>query len=336
MAAEKNNRTNYSSAKYENLHGQLHDLIMDMQEELADISVRLEELRAMVVLAEAHKGSEEGVEYDPQQLEELRRMIDRVAEISARRTASHAAPAKETDAGEKLPAQQERSGKKKSIVGNIIFYGILVAFVLGVFIFSMGRGEGVKTFMGHSAFIVKTSSMESVYPRGSLVVTKAVDPQWLQVGDDITFMVNQNTTVTHRIITIHEKYGDTDGRGFETQGVMNAEPDKNIVLESNVVGKVIYCSVLIGTAAAFVTDTWPILIFSIAVLAGLSMVLENIFKEDKDGAESGKKKGKKPGKKSKCRKDDEDFFDMDDDFDDLDDDYDDDDDDDDGDIRLFD
>ena len=65
-------------------------------------------------------------------------------------------------------------------------------------------------------------------------------PNTLQIGDDITYMANQTTSVTHRIVGIMENYENTGQRAFEAQGVMNSEPDRQPVPAVNVVGKVVY------------------------------------------------------------------------------------------------
>jgi len=315
VSAQNDNQMNYNSAKYDNLHQRLHMLILDMQDELNDYSARLEELKAMVVLAEAQRGTLDGAVYDEEQLNELRRMIDKVAAASAQRAkaVSSYSSCSKTLPSEPAPKAVDKKAKKKALIGNIVFYGVLIAFVLAVLFVSISSGSGVKTFMGHSAFVVKTSSMESVYPKGSFILTKYTDPNTLQVGDDITFMSSQTSTITHRIISIYEQYADTNARGFETQGVMNAESDKNIVLASNVVGKVIFCSPFIGTVIAFVSKNWPILLFSAAVIIALSVVLGRIFKEE-DGEEKPKKKKKKD---KGLLEDYDDLDDLDDDLDDF-------------------
>ncbi len=311
MSTQNDNQMNYNSAKYDNLHQRLHMLILDMQDELNDYSARLEELKAMVALAEAQRDTMNGVTYDEEQLNELRRMIDEVAAASSKR--ARAVSSYSVTPEIPAPKVENKKAKKRALIGNILFYGVLVAFVLAVLFVSISSGSGVKTFMGHSAFVVKTSSMESVYPKGSFILTKYTDPNTLQVGDDITFMSSQTSTITHRIISIYEQYADTNARGFETQGVMNAEPDKNIVLASNVVGKVIFCSPFIGTLIAFVKKNWPILLFSVAVIIALSIVLGRIF-NDEDGEETPKKTKKKD---KGLLEDFDDLDDLDDDLDDF-------------------
>ena len=324
MSAQNHDKMNYNSARYDNLHQRLQMLIMDMQDELNDYSVRLDELRAMVTLAEAQRDTLGGVVYDEAQLEELRQMIDRIAEASSQRANAVASRAASVTVPVSAPAEtavipDNKKSKKSTLVGNILFYGALAFFVLAVLFTSLKSSSGVKTFLGHSAFIVKTSSMESVYPKGSFIISKSVDPNTLQVGDDITFMSSQTSTITHRIISIYEQYSDTNARGLETQGVMNDAPDKNIVLAANVVGKVVFCSAFIGTLIAFVSKNWPILLFAIAVIVGLTMVLRRIFSDG--DAEDDSRPLKQKKKKNRDFIDDEDLDDFDLDLYDDDDDY---------------
>ena len=70
---------------------------------------------------------------------------------------------------------------------------------------------------------------EDVYPKGAPVVSRRTDPSTLEIGDDITFMTGETTTVTHRIIGIVENYADTGQRAFQTQSVMNRTPDSQLV-----------------------------------------------------------------------------------------------------------
>ena len=122
--------------------------------------------------------------------------------------------------------------------------------------------------------------MQSEIPKGSLVIAQQVDPETLEIGDDITFMANQTTTVTHRIIGIIEDYEGTGQRAFETQGIMNDEPDAQPVPAVNVVGKVIFHSLVLGYIASFIGNYWPFLLFALAVVIGLIIALKRIYKKE--------------------------------------------------------
>ncbi|MDO5560705.1 MAG: signal peptidase I [Oscillospiraceae bacterium] len=95
-----------------------------------------------------------------------------------------------------------------------IFY-ILIFIIL---IFTAGFFLGPKLF-GYSSYEVKTASMSDVYPVGSLIYVKNVEPEQLQKDDIITFELN-GLTVTHRITDI-----DFNNRVVSTKGDMNNTSD---------------------------------------------------------------------------------------------------------------
>lgn len=201
---------------------------------------------------------------------------------SSSRTASQSAQADSGfDEDEALKAlaelsQQENASKPKkkknrglTVVSNIVFYTLILALVFGAFLIRSNKNGSPWMLGGYSAMTVLTGSMEDVYPKGSLIITKSVDPKKLNIGDDITYMTGETSSITHRIIGITENYLDTNERGFETKGVMNENPDKEIVSASNVVGRVIFCSKTLGDIAAFITKNWPFLLFLILVIVFL-------------------------------------------------------------------
>lgn len=175
-----------------------------------------------------------------------------------------------------------------SVLGNILFYVAIIGVVVGAFLAKSGSGGSPTMIAGYSAFTVLSSSMEDTYPKGSLIVTRSVDTNELEIGDDITYMASATSSITHRIIGITENYLDTGARAFETQGTMNKNPDKDPVAAANVVGKVIFCSTVLGKAASFVSANWPLLIFFVVVLAVLFAFLKWNFKRE-DEPEQKKK-----------------------------------------------
>lgn len=186
-----------------------------------------------------------------------------------------------------------RKSKVGAFIGNVLFYGVMLALVVGVFVLRSGSGGAPVSFAGYTAQIVLTSSMEEVIPKGSLVISKQVDPSTLQIGDDITYLVSQTTTTTHRIIGITERYEDTGQRGFQTQCVMNDAPDKELVPAGNVIGKVVFHSMALGQAANFVSNNWPILIFLLVLLIVFIKVMQRILRKDPGGAEKTPQKQRK-------------------------------------------
>ena len=191
--------------------------------------------------------------------------------------------AKEEPAGQKSkPKHSAKSRPKKGragkIIGEVVFYGLLLLLIIAALFVRTTSDGAPKSLAGYSGMIVLTESMQSEIPKGSLVITKTVEPETLQIGDDITYMANQTTSVTHRIIGIIENYENTGQRAFQTQGIMNDQPDSQPVPAVNVVGKVVFHSETLGVVASFIGSCWPLLLFALAVVFVLIYVLGRIFK----------------------------------------------------------
>jgi len=131
-----------------------------------------------------------------------------------------------------VPKPRSKAGR---IISAVLFYGLLVCLVGGAFLVS--RGEK-KPIFGYSFMNVMTWSMESAIPQGSMVIIRQVDPATIQIGDDITYTKDAETSVTHRVIGITENFEGSGERGFETQGVDNDTPDFAIVPAVHVAGMV--------------------------------------------------------------------------------------------------
>ena len=191
--------------------------------------------------------------------------------------------AKDEPAGQKSkPKHSAKSRPKKGragkIIGECVFYSLLLLLLLSALFVRTTSDGAPKSLVGYSGMIVLTESMQSEIPKGSLVIAKTVDPQTLQIGDDITYMANQTTSVTHRIVGINENYENTGQRAFQTQGIMNDQPDSQPVPAVNVVGKVVFHSETLGVVASFIGSYWPLLLFAQAVVFVLIYVLGRIFK----------------------------------------------------------
>jgi len=154
---------------------------------------------------------------------------------------------------------EESSSVKKqsrlfSAVKGILFYLTLALVVLGTFLFSGSPTDPPQNIAGFSAMTVLTRSMQSVLPQHSLIVTHRVDPNTIQIGDDISFLMPNNMSITHRVVGIEENYQNTGMRGFKTQGVENVNPDTEIVLAQNVIGRVVFHNLMMGKALSLMRE----------------------------------------------------------------------------------
>ena len=143
------------------------------------------------------------------------------------------------------------------------------------------KGSGPKTIAGYSALSVLSRSMQSEIPQGSLVITHQINPGSIKVGDAITYMVSPTTSVTHQVIAIYSNYQNKGMPYFQTKGVDNSAPDKELVAASNVLGKVIWHVPYVGriakTAGNNALQIFIALIVLGALLWALYLCLRYIF-----------------------------------------------------------
>ncbi len=211
---------------------------------------------------------------------------DREVSQTLEQTSSKEAPAKTSKAlttqknSQKADGKYgEKTNKKRHLgknIGTVAFYSFLVLMILGAVLVRSSSDGSPRSLAGFSGMLVLSGSMQSEIPKGSLVINRSVDPETLKVGDDITYLANSTTTVTHRIVDIIGSYEDTGERAFQTQGIENPEPDEALVPAGNVVGKVIWHSHMLGSIAETITDNFPVIIFFIVVIVILINVLWRI------------------------------------------------------------
>ena len=134
-----------------------------------------------------------------------------------------------------------------------IFIAIMAIPLLLVLFFGAVAANSNNCF-GYSFFSVLTNSMYGEIPKGSLIVVRQTDPQLLNTGDNITYIRDRTTTVTHKIIEIHENYNDSGARGFKTMGINNTKPDTGIVYANNIIGVVSFCIPMLGSVLAYIAD----------------------------------------------------------------------------------
>lgn len=121
--------------------------------------------------------------------------------------------------------------------------------------------------IGWNMFTVDSYSMTPAYPINSLIIVETVDPEEIQVGDVITFVVNEDgLLVTHRVTAI-----DRSNQTFTTKGDANETEDASPVLWSNVVGRVFIGIPYLGTPMRYLTaeENRPIVI---GVIVGLLVI----------------------------------------------------------------
>ena len=197
----------------------------------------------------------------------------------------------ETETEPEPESEPDAKALKKSkgrMVGDILFYTVVVLILLATLVFHNKSNESIQLF-DYSAFTVLTGSMEREIPQGSLVITKKVDPNSIKAGDDITFVRSDNATVTHRVINIIENYDDTGVRGFETQGIANPDPDPDIVYAGNLVGVVKLTVPELGFALKYISENIALVFVLLGGVLVTAIAISKLSSGPKKKAPKGRK-----------------------------------------------
>lgn len=177
-----------------------------------------------------------------------------------------------------------------NIIGTIV---VVLVVVLAIALVGV-RILGIKTYT------VTSGSMEPTYRVGSLVYVKSTDPEELKVGDVISFMLNEDTVATHRIVEILPDEEDESILRFRTKGDANDDPDGTPVHYKNVIGKVVFSISGLGYFADFVQHPpgMYIAIGIAAILLVLAFVPDLLGK----GSDEEPERKKRTGKRTRSRK----------------------------------
>lgn len=163
---------------------------------------------------------------------------------------------------------------------------ILVALVVMLALLLVGA-----RIVGLQVFTVLSGSMEPTYHTGSLIYVKKVDPYTIQEGQPITFMLDENTVATHRVVGIVPDEEDPTVIRFRTKGDANAAEDGSLVHYKNVIGTPIFSIPYLGYVANYIQHPPGMYI---AISAGAVLLLlvfiPDIFADEEDKGERKKKK----------------------------------------------
>lgn len=202
-------------------------------------------------------------------------------------------------------------------------------FVIGMILLAIAL-VGVRV-VGLTPFAVLSGSMEPTYHVGSLIYVKDADPADIEVGDPITFVVNEDLLVaTHRVVGIEtyttghravvDEAGnpvkDEDGNPvyeeyeleemsyyFQTKGDANDDVDGSPVYYKNVIGTPVFTIPYLGYLSSWLqTKKGMIMGISIALVIIILTFMPDILKALDD--EPKKKKPEEAAEAAETVKDD--------------------------------
>ena len=125
--------------------------------------------------------------------------------------------------------------------------GVLVSLVVLLAIALVGV-----RLVGLQPYVVLSGSMYPTYDVGSLIYVKSVDYRDLKAGDPITYMVNSDTVVTHRIVEVIPDDTEPDTLWYVTKGDANATEDGAPVHYLNVIGKPVFAIPYLGYLSSYI------------------------------------------------------------------------------------
>ena len=170
------------------------------------------------------------------------------------------------------------------------FTSILVGVVVILALLLVGA-----RLVGLQVFTVLSGSMEPTYHVGSLIYVKKVDPFTLESGDVITFMLDEETVATHRIVEVVPDEEDASVIRFRTKGDANDAEDGSLVHYKNVVGTPVFTIPKLGYLANYIQHPpGTYVAISAGAILLLLVFLPDLFSSDEK--EEKKKKGRYEGK----------------------------------------
>ena len=153
----------------------------------------------------------------------------------------------------------------------------LVALMVLCAVFLMGS-----RLLGYQCYTVISGSMQPKYMVGDLIYVKEVDVNSIQVGDDITFVVNEDLVVaTHQVVRV-----DAEKQRFYTKGIANEIEDGDPVHFNNVIGVPQFSIPKLGYVSDFVQNPPGMYItIGVGIILILAVFLPDMIgkkKEDED------------------------------------------------------
>ena len=147
--------------------------------------------------------------------------------------------------------------------------------------------------IGLQVFAVLSGSMEPAYHVGSLIYVKKVDYMQLRSGDVITFLLDEDTVATHRIVEVIPDEKDASVLRFITKGDANDSEDGSPVHYKNVIGCPVFTIPYLGYLSNYIQRP-PGMYAAIAAAAVLILLvfIPDVFAEETDRKRKNRRKRK--------------------------------------------
>lgn len=160
-------------------------------------------------------------------------------------------------------------------------WNLVTTLILAVMILIIGVIYLPK-FIGFEPMVVLSGSMEPTYHTGSLLYIKHVDQTDIEVGDVITFYIDVDTLVTHRVIDI-----DAENSTYSTKGDANEIADNNAVSYGDILGEPVFNIPKLGYLAQKLSGISGKIIYGTVVVVVLILMFlgDIVFSNKKEDQE---------------------------------------------------
>lgn len=156
---------------------------------------------------------------------------------------------------------------------NLAFHSVVTVFVIVVLSFAILNffsGPGKKGLFGYKGFIVLSDSMKPTFAAGDYIIDQVIPFEEIKVGDSITYLDEQKTVVTHRVV-------EETSAGLLLKGDGNEFTDQTLVNSENYVGKHHYTIPKLGSLMVKLSQ--PLVLVGISLLF-LALLIYNEFKRN--------------------------------------------------------
>lgn len=141
--------------------------------------------------------------------------------------------------------------------------------------------------IGLQVFSVLSGSMEPAYKTGSLIYVKKVDATEIKADDVITFLLDEDTVATHRVVAVVPDEEDPSVLRFRTKGDANATEDGTLVHYKNVIGSPVFTIPYLGYVADYIQNPpGTYVAISVGAILLLLVFLPDLF-DDSDKKKQG-------------------------------------------------
>ncbi len=167
---------------------------------------------------------------------------------------------------------------------NIISNVLLLLLVVLALLLVGARLVGLRTYT------VLSGSMEPTYHTGSVIYVKKIATEDIQAGTVITFMLNEDTVVTHRVVEVVPDEEDPTVVRFRTKGDANDAEDGGLVHYKNVIGTPVFSIPKLGYIANYIQHPpGTYVAISVAAVLLLLVFLPDALAPEKKGGKRAEK-----------------------------------------------